>query len=97
MVWAWVGSEGAKDAVKVDHNKKSRRRSPRMRFCGFVLGELAGAAEAGALSQPSGSADSSITQEFIMYRLLPWWILGAPLVLALADWMRTPKPRRDGR
>ncbi len=28
-----------------------------------------------------------------MYRFLPWWILGAPLVLALIDWMRTPKVR----
>lgn len=30
-----------------------------------------------------------------MYRLLPWWILGAPLVFALLDWMRTPKVRRQ--
>lgn len=32
-----------------------------------------------------------------MYRLLPWWILGAPLVLALIDLMRTPKVRRSER
>jgi hypothetical protein len=32
-----------------------------------------------------------------MYQLLPWWILGAPLLLALMDWMRTPRPRRIER
>ena len=32
-----------------------------------------------------------------MYRLLPWWIMGAPVVLAVIDWMRTPKPRRGER
>jgi hypothetical protein len=32
-----------------------------------------------------------------MHRLLPWWILGAPLLLAIVDWMRTPKPRRTER
>ncbi len=26
-----------------------------------------------------------------MQRFLPFWILGAPLVLALIDWARTPK------
>lgn len=25
--------------------------------------------------------------------LLPFWLLGAPLLLAIIDWMRTPKPR----
>ena len=28
-----------------------------------------------------------------MYQFLPWWILGAPVVLALIDWARTPKVR----
>lgn len=28
-----------------------------------------------------------------MYKLLPWWILGAPIVLALIDLARTPKVR----
>jgi hypothetical protein len=32
-----------------------------------------------------------------MYRFLPWWILIAPLVLAVIDWMRTPKVRRTER
>jgi hypothetical protein len=32
-----------------------------------------------------------------MYRLLPWWILGAPLLLAVLDWLRTPKVRRSER
>jgi len=35
--------------------------------------------------------------EFAMYHLLPWWILGAPMVLALLDLMRTPKVRRSER
>ena len=26
---------------------------------------------------------------------LPAWIIGAPIVFALIDWMRTPKPSRD--
>jgi hypothetical protein len=26
---------------------------------------------------------------------LPAWIIGAPLVLAIFDWIRTPKPARD--
>lgn len=25
---------------------------------------------------------------------LPFWLLGAPLVLAILDWMRTPRPAR---
>ena len=29
-----------------------------------------------------------------LYKLLPWWILCAPLVLALLDLARTPRPRR---
>jgi hypothetical protein len=29
-----------------------------------------------------------------MHRLLPWWILLAPIVLALIDLARTPKVRR---
>jgi hypothetical protein len=23
--------------------------------------------------------------------LLPWWLLGAPLLAAIVDWMRTPR------
>jgi len=29
-----------------------------------------------------------------MYRFLPWWIMVAPVVLAIVDWMRMPR-RRD--
>ncbi len=32
-----------------------------------------------------------------LYQWLPWWILGAPVVLALLDLWRTPRPRRDPR
>lgn len=28
-----------------------------------------------------------------MHQILPWWILGAPIVLALMDWALTPKVR----
>jgi hypothetical protein len=32
-----------------------------------------------------------------MYRFLPWWIMIAPVVLAVIDWIRMPRPRRrDG-
>jgi hypothetical protein len=31
-----------------------------------------------------------------MYQLLPWWIMGAPMVLALLDLMRTPKVQWRG-
>lgn len=27
-----------------------------------------------------------------MDKFLPIWIIGAPLVFAIIDWMRTPKP-----
>ncbi len=29
-----------------------------------------------------------------MYRWLPYWIMLAPVVLMLLDWLRTPKPPR---
>lgn len=32
-----------------------------------------------------------------MYKLLPWWILLAPVVLALLDLARTPKVRAKSR
>lgn len=32
-----------------------------------------------------------------MYRLLPWWILLAPLALAIVDWLRMPRSRRRER
>lgn len=33
-----------------------------------------------------------------MIALLPAWIIGAPLLLGIVDWLRTPKPdtSRDG-
>lgn len=32
-----------------------------------------------------------------MYRFLPWWIMVAPVVLAILDWLRMPRRRRPDR
>jgi hypothetical protein len=28
-------------------------------------------------------------------QILPWWLLGAPLLIGVLDWMRTPRSGAD--
>jgi hypothetical protein len=41
--------------------------------------------------------DQNFLKEIIMRALLPLWIIGAPLVLAIIDLIRTPKPTSSDR
>ena len=37
--------------------------------------------------------ETPFLQEFAMSASLPFWIIGAPLILAVIDWIRTPRRR----